>query len=122
MKLSDPGQLLFQSYTNNEMGLVHPISDIADIVHAHGALLHVDCAQAVGTCSFDVAAMGADLASFSAHKCHGPKGVGAALCSASTTNWRLIHRFWRWPGTWSSQRNAKCARYRRHGASLRTCS
>ena len=64
-------------YANNEIGLVHPISDIADIVHAHGALLHVDCAQAVGTCSFDVAAMGADLASFSAHKCHGPKGVGA---------------------------------------------
>ena len=53
------GQLLFQSCANNEMGLVHPISDIADIVHAHGALLHVDCAQAVGTCSFDVAAMGA---------------------------------------------------------------
>ncbi len=64
-------------FANNEIGLVHPISDIADIVHAHGALLHVDCAQAIGNCSFDVTALGADLASFSAHKCHGPKGVGA---------------------------------------------
>ena len=64
-------------FANNEIGLVHPISDIADIVHAHGALLHVDCAQAIGNCSLNVTALGADLASFSAHKCHGPKGVGA---------------------------------------------
>ena len=64
-------------FANNEIGLVHPISDIADIVHARGALLHVDCAQAIGNCSLNVTALGADLASFSAHKCHGPKGVGA---------------------------------------------
>jgi cysteine desulfurase len=53
------------------------VAAIAALAHAKGAIVHVDCAQAVGRMPVDVDALGADLASFSAHKFHGPKGAGA---------------------------------------------
>ncbi|MEI6239705.1 MAG: cysteine desulfurase family protein [Planctomycetia bacterium] len=61
---------------NNEIGVVHDIPAIAGRVHAQGAVLHVDCAQALGRLPVNVDALSADLASFSAHKFHGPKGAG----------------------------------------------
>jgi cysteine desulfurase len=63
---------------NNEIGVVNDIPAIAEIVHANGkgTLLQVDCAQAIGRMAVDIDALGADLASFSAHKFHGPKGMG----------------------------------------------
>jgi len=62
---------------NNEIGVVQDLAAIAAVVHAHGAVLHIDCAQAPGRIPLDMDALGADLASFSAHKFHGPKGAGA---------------------------------------------
>ena len=64
---------------NNEIGVVQDIAAIADVVHTNGkgTLLHVDCAQAIGRMAVEIHALGADLASFSAHKFHGPKGMGA---------------------------------------------
>ncbi|MFM9059791.1 MAG: cysteine desulfurase family protein [Planctomycetaceae bacterium] len=62
---------------NNEIGVVQDVAALAAIAHRHRALVHVDCAQAVGRMPVDVEVLGADLASFSAHKCHGPKGAGA---------------------------------------------
>jgi len=62
---------------NNEIGVVQDVAAIAELVHARGGLVHVDCAQALGRMRVDVDALGADLASFSAHKFHGPKGAGA---------------------------------------------
>lgn len=62
---------------NNEIGVIQPLADIATICKRRGVLLHCDATQAVGKIAVDVAALGVDLMSFSAHKMHGPKGIGA---------------------------------------------
>ena len=64
-------------YANNEIGVIHPIQEIAKIVHEHGALFMTDATQAVGKIPVDVIEDGIDLMAFSAHKMYGPKGVGA---------------------------------------------
>lgn len=64
-------------YANNEIGVIQPIREISAIAKKHGALFHTDATQAVGKVSVDVIADGIDLASYSAHKMYGPKGVGA---------------------------------------------
>src|SRR5512138_2231951 len=64
-------------HANNETGVVHPIEEIGRITRAAGVLLHCDAVQSIGKIPFDVERMNVDLASISAHKMYGPKGVGA---------------------------------------------
>ena len=64
---------------NNETGVLMPLAEVAARVHAAGARLHVDATQLAGKARLDFAASGIDLMSVSAHKLHGPKGVGALV-------------------------------------------
>ncbi|WP_449369923.1 cysteine desulfurase family protein [Thiomonas sp.] len=64
---------------NNETGVCMPLTELAAMAHAQGALLHVDATQRVGKSALRFAENGADLWSVSAHKLHGPKGIGALV-------------------------------------------
>ena len=72
-----PPALVSIMVANNETGALQPVAEAARIVHEAGGLLHVDAIQALGKIPFDIKTVGADLATFSAHKIGGPKGVGA---------------------------------------------
>ncbi len=64
-------------HVNNELGVIQDVAAVARLCRPRGVLLHVDAAQSAGRLPVDVAALDADLVSFTAHKLYGPKGIGA---------------------------------------------
>ncbi len=75
--LRDDTILVSIMHVNNETGVVQDIAKLATLTRARGILFHSDAAQSVGKIQFDVKSMAVDLASLSAHKVYGPKGIGA---------------------------------------------
>ena len=76
-KINKKTLLVSVMLANNEIGVIQPISKIAEICRRAGAYLHTDATQAVGKIPVDVRKLRVDFMSFSAHKYYGPKGIGA---------------------------------------------
>ena len=76
---------------NNETGVIQPIKEISALTHKHGALLHCDGVQAAGRIEINIAEMGIDFLTLSAHKLGGPQGVGALCLGLCGTTPVLLH-------------------------------
>ncbi|EAJ5678683.1 cysteine desulfurase, NifS family [Campylobacter lari] len=89
--ISDKTALVSIMWANNETGMIFPIEEMAQITHEYGALFHTDATQAVGKIKVNFAKAGVDFASFSAHKFHGPKGVGGLYIKQDIELTPLLH-------------------------------
>jgi cysteine desulfurase len=77
-------------YANNEIGTVQPITEIGQMCRAAGVIFHTDAVQAAGHLPIDVKAQNIDMLSLSAHKFHGPKGVGLLYAKKGIPLYTLI--------------------------------
>lgn len=89
--ISDKTALVSVMWANNETGMIFDIQKMAEITHEFGALFHTDATQAVGKIKVNLNQVGVDFASFSAHKFHGPKGVGGLFIKKGLKLTPLLH-------------------------------
>ena len=89
--ITDETCLVTIMYANNEIGTVQPIAEIGEVCRRHGVLFHTDAVQAVGHLPVNVAEQNIDLLSLSAHKFHGPKGIGVLYARRGVPIFPLIH-------------------------------
>lgn len=83
--------LITVMFANNEIGTIQPIKEIGEIAKQHNILFHTDAVQAFGQIPINVSEMGIDMLSASAHKLHGPKGIGFLYIRKGAKLRSLIH-------------------------------
>ncbi|WP_183451621.1 cysteine desulfurase family protein [Microvirga lupini] len=81
-RTGDERVLVSIQLANNETGVLQPVAEAARLVHEHGGLIHTDAVQAAGKIPVDMAALGVDVLTLSAHKIGGPKGIGAVVLAS----------------------------------------
>ncbi|MFZ0390534.1 MAG: IscS subfamily cysteine desulfurase [Calditrichia bacterium] len=90
---------------NNEIGTIQPVAELAGIAHKHDVLFHTDAVQAAGKIKVDVEDLDVDLLSLSAHKFHGPKGIGVLYLKKGIQIEPLIHGGKQESGLWAGTHN-----------------
>jgi cysteine desulfurase len=89
--ITDKTALVSVMWANNETGAIFPVEEIGDICEEHNVLFHTDAVQAIGKTPVDVQNFNVDYLTFSAHKFHGPKGVGALYIKKGKELMPLLH-------------------------------
>ena len=87
----DRTALVSVMWANNETGLIFPVRELAEICRENGVLFHTDAVQAIGKVPVDVSRVPVDFLTFSAHKFHGPKGVGGLFIRKGLKLAPLLH-------------------------------
>lgn len=89
--MTDKTLLVSMMWANNETGIIFPVEKVAAIAHSKGILFHTDAVQAIGKVAIDLSKVPVDYLTFSAHKFHGPKGIGGLYVKKGCELPNLLH-------------------------------